>query len=74
MFTGPGLPHTEFSAGASPVANPFASSGSQPGGGMDNMFADLTNPEEMGNSHADEALALTASAEAVDDGADFLNV
>jgi len=38
------------------------------------MFADLTNPEEMGNSHADEALALTASVEGQDDGHEFLNV
>ncbi|KAF2497114.1 histone demethylase JARID1D [Lophium mytilinum] len=75
MFTGPGISHTDFHAGGSPMANPFASSGSQAGGGMDNMFADLTNPEEMGNSHADEALALTTSPDRVDDGtSDFLNV
>jgi histone demethylase JARID1 len=38
------------------------------------MFADLTNPEEMGTSHADEALAVTAAAEGGEDSGEFLNV
>lgn len=70
MFTGPGVPHADYNPGGSPIANPFASSGSQQGGGMD--F--LTDLEEMGNVHIDEALALTGSAESQEDGNEFLNV
>lgn len=74
MFSGPGFSRADNDGGASPMTNPFASSSSQPGGGMDSMFADLTNPEEMGTSHADEALAVTAPAEGGEDGGDFLNI